>query len=87
MRSHNELLCKNLVSSSSFHEPDQDVRVCHIKDSLSVLIGGSAGWVSPRLPAACTFSLVENSVIEKGKERREHRRGCVGEKKQHGGRD
>lgn len=76
----NLVVKKPTVSSSSFHEPDEDVRVCCIKDNLSVLIGRSAGWVSLRLPAACTFSLVENSVIEKGEERREHRRGCVGEK-------
>lgn len=55
--------------------------MCRIKDSPSVLIGRSAGWVSPRLPAACTFSLVENGVIEKGERKKRTQEGmCRGKK-------
>lgn len=35
----------------SFHKLVQDVQVCRLKGSLSVLIGRSAGCVSPEMPA------------------------------------
>lgn len=40
----------------------EDVQVCRLKGSLSVLIGRSAGCVSPGMPAGTFFGAVDNGV-------------------------
>lgn len=40
----------------------EDVQMCRLKGSLSVLIGRSAGCVSPRMPAGTFFDAVDNGV-------------------------